>query len=46
VLEQVVNRAVKQLNIAWIIIAYRPETIASADKVVWFTAKGLIEQNT
>jgi ATP-binding cassette subfamily B protein RaxB len=45
-LEQAVNGAVKQLNITRIIIAHRPETIASADRVVLLTAKGLIEQNT
>jgi len=33
-LESVVNEAVKKLNITRIIIAHRPETIRSADKVV------------
>jgi ATP-binding cassette subfamily B protein RaxB len=33
-LESIVNNAVKQLNITRIIIAHRPETIRSADKVV------------
>lgn len=32
--EQVVNAAVKQLNVTKVIVAHRPETIASADRVL------------
>lgn len=32
--EQLVNEAVKQLNVTKIIVAHRPETIASADRVL------------
>jgi ATP-binding cassette subfamily B protein RaxB len=43
-LEQAVNSAVKQLNVTRIIIAHRPETIRSADRIFVFTPQGLIEQ--
>ncbi|HRE32942.1 MAG TPA: peptidase domain-containing ABC transporter, partial [Candidatus Berkiella sp.] len=43
-LEQAVNHAVKQLNITRVIIAHRPETIRSADRIFVFTPQGLIEQ--
>lgn len=43
-LEQAVNHAVKQLNITRIIIAHRPETIRSADRIFAFTPEGLVEQ--
>jgi ATP-binding cassette, subfamily B, bacterial CvaB/MchF/RaxB len=42
-LESVVNQAVKQLNITRIIIAHRPETIRSADKVVSLNRSVMIE---
>jgi len=42
-LEQAVNYAVKQLNMTRIIIAHRPETIRSADRVLILTANGLVE---
>ncbi|MGE3319591.1 MAG: peptidase domain-containing ABC transporter [Candidatus Berkiella sp.] len=43
-LEQAVNHAVKQLNVTRVIIAHRPETIRSADRIFVFTPQGLIEQ--
>lgn len=43
-LEQAVNHAVKQLDITRIIIAHRPETIRSADRIFVFTPQGLVEQ--
>lgn len=43
-LEQAVNYAVKQLDITRLIIAHRPETIRSADRVLVFTPEGIIEQ--
>lgn len=43
-LEHAVNHAVKQLNVTRIIIAHRPETIRSADRIFVFTPQGLIEQ--
>ncbi|MBS0287636.1 MAG: peptidase domain-containing ABC transporter [Proteobacteria bacterium] len=43
-LEQAVNQAIKHLNITRIIIAHRPETIRSADRIFVFTPQGLIEQ--
>ncbi|MBS0289153.1 MAG: peptidase domain-containing ABC transporter [Proteobacteria bacterium] len=43
-LEQAVNQAIKHLNITRIIIAHRPETIRSADRVFVFTSQGLVEQ--
>lgn len=42
-LEQAVNAAVKQLNVTRIIIAHRPETIRSADRIFVFTPEGLVE---
>ncbi|MFT5758971.1 MAG: ATP-binding cassette subfamily B protein RaxB [Alteromonadaceae bacterium] len=33
-LESIVNQAIKQLNVTRIIIAHRPETIRSADRIV------------
>lgn len=44
-LEQAVNAAVKKLNITRVIIAHRPETIRSADRVFVFTPEGLVEQS-
>lgn len=44
-LESVVNQAVKELNITRIIIAHRPETIRSADKVVSLTQGTMAEAN-
>lgn len=43
-LEQAVNHAVKQLNMTRIIIAHRPETIASADRILILTPDGIVEQ--
>ncbi len=43
-LEQAVNQAIKHLSITRIIIAHRPETIRSADRIFVFTPQGLIEQ--
>ncbi len=43
-LEQAVNQAVKHLNMTRVIIAHRPETIRSADRIFVFTPHGLIEQ--
>lgn len=43
-LEQAVNHAVKQLHVTRVIIAHRPETIRSADRIFVFTPQGLIEQ--
>ncbi len=43
-LEQAVNAAIKHLNVTRIIIAHRPETIRSADRIFVFTPQGLIEQ--
>ncbi len=43
-LEQAVNQAIKHLKITRIIIAHRPETIRSADRIFVFTPQGLIEQ--
>lgn len=40
-LESTVNDAVKQLNMTRIIIAHRPETIKSADKVIELTPTGV-----
>ena len=42
-LESIVNEAVKQLEITRIIIAHRPQTILSADKVVAIREGGLME---
>lgn len=44
-LESVVNKAIKQLNITRIIIAHRPETIRSADKVVSLSRGVMVEVN-
>jgi len=43
-LERGVNDAVSNLNITRIIIAHRPETIRSADRVFLMTPQGLVEQ--
>lgn len=43
-LEQAVNAAIKHLKVTRIIIAHRPETIRSADRIFVFTPQGLIEQ--
>ncbi len=43
-LEQAVNHAVKSMNMTRVIIAHRPETIASADRVLVLTPNGIIEQ--
>ena len=42
-LEAVVNEAIKKLNITRIIIAHRPETIRSADRVLALQAGALVE---
>lgn len=43
-LEQAVNYAIKQLKMTRIIIAHRPETIRSADRILVLTPQGLVEQ--
>jgi ATP-binding cassette, subfamily B, bacterial CvaB/MchF/RaxB len=43
-LEQAVNHAIQTLKVTRIIIAHRPETIRSADRVVVLTPEGLFEQ--
>jgi len=43
-LEQAVNQAVKLLKVTRVIIAHRPETIRSADRVFVFTPQGLVER--
>ena len=43
--ERLVNDAVKQLNITKIIIAHRPETIASADRVLTMHAGRIIQDS-
>lgn len=42
--EQVVNAAVKQLNVTKVIVAHRPETIASADRVLVMHAGRIIQE--
>ncbi|GLQ89755.1 colicin V biosynthesis protein [Dyella flagellata] len=44
-LEHLVNDAVKQMAMTRIVIAHRPETIASADRVIDFTANGTRERS-
>lgn len=44
-LEQAVNHAVKQLKMTRIIIAHRPETIRSADRIFMLTPEGIVEQS-
>lgn len=47
--ERLVNEAVKQLELTRVIIAHRPETIASADRVLIMHARGVahvLPQNT
>ena len=39
--ERMVNQAVRQLRLTRVIVAHRPETIASADRVVVLTAGGV-----
>lgn len=43
-LEQAVNHAIQTLKVTRIIIAHRPETIRSADRVIVLTPEGLFEQ--
>jgi len=43
-LEQAVNKAIKELSVTRIIIAHRPETIRSADRVFVLLPTGLVEQ--
>lgn len=43
-LEQAVNTAVQKLKVTRIIIAHRPETIRSADRILVLTPMGLYEQ--
>lgn len=43
--EQLVNAAVKKLNITKIIIAHRPETIASADRVLTMQGGKIVEDS-
>jgi len=42
--EQVVNAAVKQLNVTKVIVAHRPETIASADRVLAMHAGRIVQE--
>lgn len=42
-LEQVVNIAIKELDITRVIVAHRPETIKAADRVLVLTPEGLVE---
>jgi ATP-binding cassette subfamily B protein RaxB len=44
-LEQAVNQAIKSMQVTRVIVAHRPETIRSADRVVVFTPNGLQEQS-
>ena len=41
--EKAVNKAIKQLKIARVIVAHRPETILQADRILELTARGLCE---
>jgi ATP-binding cassette subfamily B protein RaxB len=41
--EQAVNRAIRQLRIARLIVAHRTETILQADRILELTPQGLIE---
>ena len=41
-LEALVNEAIKKLNITRVIIAHRPETIRSADRVLALQAGALV----
>jgi ATP-binding cassette subfamily B protein RaxB len=41
--EHAVNKAIKQLKIARLIVAHRPETILQADRIVELTPSGLRE---
>jgi ATP-binding cassette subfamily B protein RaxB len=41
--EQEVNRAVKSLNMTRVIVAHRPETIASADRVIVLVAGKIVQ---
>lgn len=43
-LEKAINETVRNLKVTRIIIAHRPETIRSADRIFLFTPQGLIEQ--
>lgn len=43
-LEKAINDTVRNLKVTRIIIAHRPETINSADRVFAFTPQGLVEQ--
>ena len=42
--EQVVNVAVKQLKVTKVIVAHRPETIASADRVLVMHAGKIVQE--
>jgi ATP-binding cassette subfamily B protein RaxB len=44
-LEHGVNDSIKSLAITRIIVAHRPETIKSADRIIVFTPNGLVEQS-
>jgi ATP-binding cassette subfamily B protein RaxB len=41
--EQAVNRAIRQLRIARLIVAHRTETILQADRILELTPQGLVE---
>lgn len=43
-LEKAINDTVRHMKITRIIIAHRPETIKSADRIFVFTPQGLVEQ--
>lgn len=43
-LEHGVNQSIQHLNMTRVIIAHRPETIRSAQRVIMFTPEGVVEQ--
>jgi ATP-binding cassette subfamily B protein RaxB len=42
--ERLVNEAVKQLQLTKVIVAHRPETIASADRVLVMEAGRIVQE--
>jgi ATP-binding cassette subfamily B protein RaxB len=44
--EQLVNVAVKQLDVTKVIVAHRPETIASADRVLVIAGGKIVQSYT
>lgn len=42
--EQLVNAAVKQLDVTKVIVAHRPETIASADRVLVMQGGRIVQE--